>query len=176
MKTTHEDADVIIPQQVALADMGCSIINVIMEPTSRSRSSIDIGATAAEHSGIVPPLIAAHAVAGCDTVGCYRGIEKTTGVKALSAGIELNYLGDPKASLVDAMKDSRHFISARYGQKSDQSDTMSSVRYKLWVSRTGRKGASILPKLKSLPPATESFRENVKRARCQACIWKAVLQ
>ena len=35
---------------------------------------IDIGATVAKHSGIVQQLIAAHAVFGCDTVGCYHGI------------------------------------------------------------------------------------------------------
>ena len=45
-----------------------------MESTSRSRSSIDIGATVAKHSGIVPQFIVAHAVSGCDTVGCYHGI------------------------------------------------------------------------------------------------------
>ena len=70
LKTTHEDAYVTIPQQVvALGDMGRKTINVIcddtyvfvllahyfaeesllvsviMEPTSHSRSSIDIGAT-----------------------------------------------------------------------------------------------------------------------------------
>ena len=97
-------------------------------------------------------------------------------VKALSAGIELNHLGDPKASLDDVMKESTHFIGACYGQKCDPSDTMSSVRYKVWVSCTGRKWASILPKLKSLPPTVEAFRENVKRALFQACIWKAALQ
>ena len=53
---------------------------------------------------------------------------------------------------------------------------MSSIRYKVWISHTGRKGASILPKLKSLPPTVEAFRENVKRAHFQACIWKAALQ
>ena len=93
LKTTQEEADVIIPQQVVvLADIGCKTINVIcddtdvfallahyfaeeslsvpliMEPTSRSRSSIDIGATAAKHSGITPQLLAAHAVSGCDKV------------------------------------------------------------------------------------------------------------
>ena len=85
LKTTHEDADAIIPQQVvALADMGCKTINVIcddtdvfillahyfaeeslsvsliMESTSRSRSSIDIGATVAKHTGIIPQCNAAH--------------------------------------------------------------------------------------------------------------------
>ena len=87
LKTTHEGTGVTIPLQVvALADMGCKTIKVtcddtdvfvllthyfaeeslsvslIMESTSRSRSSIDIGATVAKHSGIVPQLIAAHAV------------------------------------------------------------------------------------------------------------------
>ena len=53
---------------------------------------------------------------GCDTVGCYHGIGKTKVVKALSAGIELNHLGDPKARLDDVMKESTHFIGACYGQ------------------------------------------------------------
>ena len=93
-----------------------------------------------------------------DTVGCYHGIGKTTVVKALSAGIQLNHLGDPKASLDDVTKESTHFIRACYGQKSEPSDTMSSIHYKVWESHTGRKGASILPKLTSLPPTVEAFR------------------
>ena len=108
-----------------------------MESTSRSRSSIDIGTTVAKHSGIVPQLIVAHAVSGCDTVGCYHGIGKTKIVKALSAGIELNHLGYPKASHGDVMKESTHFIGACYGKKCDPSDTMSSIRYKVWVTHTG---------------------------------------
>ena len=124
LKMTHEEAYVIIPQQVvALVDMGCKTINVvcddidvfvllahyfaeeslpvslITESTSRSRSSINIRATVAKHSGIVPQLIAAHAVSESDTVGCYHGIGKTKVVKVLSAGIELNHWGDPKATL-----------------------------------------------------------------------------
>ena len=162
LKTTHEYAYVIIPQQVvALADMRCRTINIICddtdvsvllahylaveslsvslitESTSRSRSSIDIGETVAKHPGVVPQLIAAHAVSGCDTIGCYHGIGKTKVVKVMSAGIELNHLGDPKASLDDVMKESTHFIGACYGQKCDPSDTMSSIRYKVWVLRTG---------------------------------------
>ena len=117
-------------------------------------------------------MIAAHAVSGCDKVGCYHGIGKTKVVKALSAGIQLNHSGDPKASLDDDMKESTHFIGACYGQKCDPSDTISSIRYKVWVSHTGRKGTSILPKLKSLPPTVEAFRENVKRAHFKACISK----
>ena len=60
---------------------------LIMDPTSRSRPAIDIGATVAKDSGIGPQLIAAHAVSGCDTVGCYHNIWKTKVVKALSVGL-----------------------------------------------------------------------------------------
>ena len=61
-------------------------------------------------------------------------------VKALPAGIELNHLGDQKASLDDVMKESTHFISACYEQKTYPPDTMHWARYKVLVSRTGRKG------------------------------------
>ena len=98
-------------------------MSLIMEPTSHSRSSIDIRATVAKHSGIVPQLIAADAVSGCDTVGCYHGIIKTKVVKALSAGIELNHLGEPKASFDDVMKESTHFISTCYEKKTYPPDT-----------------------------------------------------
>ena len=96
-----------------------------MDPTSHSRSSIDIGAIVAKHSGIIQQLIAAHAVSRCDTVGCYHGITLTNVAKALSAVIELNHLGDPKASLDDVTKESTHFSRACYGQKSDPSDALS---------------------------------------------------
>ena len=45
----------------------------------------------------------------------------------------MNPLGDPKASLDDAMKESTYFVGACYGQKCDPSDTMSSIRYKVWA-------------------------------------------
>ena len=47
-----------------------------MEPTKRSRSSLDIGATVAKHSGIVPQLIAAHAVRACTYVDSVRDMSK----------------------------------------------------------------------------------------------------
>ena len=142
INVTCGDTDVFVLLAHYFAEESLSM-SLIMESTSRSRSSIDIGATVAKHSGIVPQMIAAHAVSGCDT--------------------------DPKARIDDVMKESTHFIGACYGQKCDPSNTISSFRYKVWVSRTGRKGASILPKLKSLPPTVEAFRENIERAHFLAC-------
>ena len=87
----------------------------------------------AKHSGIVSQLIAVHVVSGCETVGCYLGIGKTNVVKVLLAGIELNHLGYPKASLNDASNEATHLIGACYGEQCDPSDTMSSVRYNVSV-------------------------------------------
>ena len=110
-----DDTDVFVLLAHYFAEESLSV-SLIMESTIRSRLSIDIGATVAKHAGIVPQLIVAYAVSGCDTVGCYHGIGKTKVVKALSAGIELNHVGDPKASLDDAMKESTHLVGACYGQ------------------------------------------------------------
>ena len=53
--------------------------------------------------------------------------------------------------------------------------TMTEVHYKVWVSKTGRIGAYLLPKLKAIPQTLAAFNENIKRAHFQACIWKAAL-
>ena len=51
---------------------------------------------------------------------------------------------------------------------------MSDVRYKVWAAKFGR-SASSAPKIHSLPPTSEAFGENVKRAHLQTCIWKVAL-
>ena len=62
------------------------------------------------------------------------------------------------------------FISACYGQTN--CSTMSETRLKVWLSKTG-KGSST-PKLCTLPPTTEAFKENVKRAHHQALVWQSL--
>ena len=99
LKTSHEEADVIIPQQVvSIANQEFNSISVIcddtdvfllltyyythsnlkcnllMEGTSPKRAVIDIAATAKAHAGIVPQLLAAHALPECDTVAYMWGI------------------------------------------------------------------------------------------------------
>ena len=44
-----------------------------MEATSRERKIIDIGATVARNEDIVPNIVAAHVISGCDTVAQYHG-------------------------------------------------------------------------------------------------------
>ncbi|KAG0723714.1 hypothetical protein GWK47_042085 [Chionoecetes opilio] len=50
---------------------------------------------------------------------------------------------------------------------------MSNARLSAWAAKTG-KGYTSTPKLCSLPPTSETFEENVKRAHHQASIWRAV--
>lgn len=200
LKTLHEEADIIIPQQVVyLSGIGCQNIRVIsddtdvfvllthyylemnltaillMEPTSQGRSVINISETVSKHLNIVPQLLSAHALSGCDTVAGYFGIGKAKVLKVLEAGYELQHLGNISADLKDVFCEATNFVAACYGQKCQPGETMSDIRYKVWAAKTGRKGVCLLPKLKSLPPTLESFRENTKRAHFQACIWKAAL-
>ena len=57
----------------------------------------------------------------------------------------------------------------------EECEIMIDVCYKVWVSKTGQKGACLLSKLKAIPPTLEAFKENLKRAHSQAWIWKAAL-
>ncbi|KAG0716954.1 hypothetical protein GWK47_008433 [Chionoecetes opilio] len=52
---------------------------------------------------------------------------------------------------------------------------MSDIRYRHWISSMGRKSAASVHQLKTLPPTSEAFVENVKRAPFQACIWRSAL-
>ena len=62
-----------------------------------------------------------------------------------------------------------HFVTACYGCKGNN---LSDARYEVWLTKTGKRKISRLPPLKSLPPTSEAFAENVKRVHLQVCIWK----
>ena len=72
------------------------------------------------------------------------------------------------------MKQATSIIGACYGQPNATSMTEAGVN--VWSSRIGRPGATRAPKLASLPPTTEAFTENMKRANLQTWIWKNALQ
>ena len=163
LKIMQEKADIIIPhQEVCLTSLGCCCIKVIsddtdvfvllvhyyakktltstllIEPTSQGRSSVNIGSTVAKHRSISPQLL--YALSGCDTVTSYFGTGKTKVVKILEAENRFNHLGNPSANLEDVLCESTAFVAACYGQKCEARETMTDVRYKVWVSKTGRKG------------------------------------
>ena len=53
------------------------------------------------------------------------------------------------------------------------SESMSETCWRVWASKTGRTSA-IPPKLCSLPPTSEAFKENVKRAHHKAILWRSL--
>ena len=195
MRTSHEKADNILVQQMVMVSKlehaGISVMSddtdvfvlllhyylkeeltgvVVMESPVQERVVVDICETVKANKSIIPDLLSAHALSGCDTVACCSGIGKKTSVKMLQEGYSLSSVGDVSASFTDVTKQATKFMCACYGYP--DCDAISEARQKSWAKKTG-KGSSSIPKLCSLTPTTEAFAENVKRAHLQACIWKA---
>ena len=196
LATSHEEADNIIVQQV----LGCAAENeeskiivvaddtdvfvlllhyhhtenlknvVLMESPIKGRTVVDIGKTVQKHSEIVEGILPVHALSGCDTVASYFGIGKATVLKTLRSGHSFNLLGAPGHSMEYVIQQATSFISACYGQTN--CSTISETRLKVWLSKTG-KGSST-PKLCTLPPTTEAFKGNVKRAYHQVLVWQSL--
>ena len=76
---------------------------------------VDIVATARKHAKIVPQLLAAHSLSGCDTAAYMYGIGKGTVVKVLQRGHTLDKLGDHEALMDVIIIESTRFIAACYG-------------------------------------------------------------
>ena len=143
---------------------------VLMESPIKGRTVVDIGKTVQKHSEIVEGILPVHALSGSDTVASYFGIGKATVLKTLRSGHSLNLLGAPGHSMEYVIQQATSFISACYGQTN--CSTTSETRLKVWLSKTG-KGSST-PNLCTLPPKTEAFKENVKRAHNQALAWQSL--
>ena len=196
--STHEEADVnIVRQCFSCIDEGAKRVKVLcddtdvfillmvfsyrlkvesdilMESFNSNRSVINIIQSKNKHSSIMPSLIAAHALSGCDSVPRLFGIGKLTVLKHLKQGILLTSLGDKESNIIDVYNDSGKFISACYGVKDEFN--LSKVRYLVWRRKAEGK-ISATPKLAALPPTTEVFNLNVLRAHYQACIWNSCLE
>lgn len=72
-----------------------------MECTSSKRSEIDIGATAKQHVDIVPDILAARALSGCDTVTHLWGIGKSTVIKFLNKSCTFESFENPNGDIED---------------------------------------------------------------------------
>ena len=199
LRTSHEEADNIIVQQVIYVAKATrnniSVISddtdvflllmyhyareelsvdVIMESVVQGRATIDIKSTVNAHKSIIPDILAAHALSGCDTTACYFGIGKGTVLKVLKSGaFPIPAVGDTSVSFDIVLEQSTKFVSAFYGITAEN-EQMSNVRQRIWALKVG-KSPSAAPKLCMLPPTSEAFVENVKRAHLQTCIWKTAV-
>ena len=85
LRTNHKEANNILAHQmVVVASEESKGVSVISDDTEAYWNhllkivTIGIKATAIEHRNIIPDLLAAHALSGCDTTACYFGIGKGT--------------------------------------------------------------------------------------------------
>ena len=123
MDTTHEEADVVLMQQMLTVSRenpaGITVVSddtdvfvlllhyyledltllVTMESPIKDRVVVDIGKTVEKHQNIIPEILAAHALSGCDTVACCFGIGKNTVLNVVRSGISLSLLGHIDAPL-----------------------------------------------------------------------------
>ena len=95
-----------------------------------------IRATATNHKEVIPNLLAAHALSGCDTVAQSWGVGKGKVVKVLKAGHTLPSIGSVSASEADVVQEATSFMAACYGE--NKSTTMIAVYWRVWKGKTGR--------------------------------------
>lgn len=195
LSTTHEEGDAIVVSQaihVAKERKNVAVIAddtdiyilllyhyhknrlttpMIMLATRPERAAIDVSATVNTLGEVCLHLLPAHALTGCDQVALHHGIGKAKMLKVVKNGsCRLNSLGDLTADFEVVVKEATKFIVECYGVK--DADTMTDARVKVWIGKMGKKSNVKMPKLCSLPPTTEAFKENVKRAHFQCAVWR----
>ena len=143
LRSTHEDADVIIIQHAISSSMNgkrvtvmCEdtdvfvlllhfyhkwknngLFTIIMAPIVKERAVVDTGATAAAHSDIADDILAVHGITGAVRVASLHGIGKVTAINVFKKGTRsLSYLDDAKASLEKVHEQATNFICNAYGK------------------------------------------------------------
>ena len=87
-------------------------------------------------------------------------------------GYTLDLLGQPMADIDKVVKQAMVFIAVCYGLKTPCS-SMTDCRQQHWAQKIEKSSAS--PKLCSLPPTTDAFEQNVRRAHRQVALWYSAL-
>ena len=98
------------------------------------REVIGIDATVNQHRKIIPNLLAAHGLTGCDTVSMYFGVGRTVTLNVLKSGIHtLSYIGDTNRPMADVTTQATSFTLACYGQT--KCTSLTKACQKMWVSK-----------------------------------------
>ena len=198
LASTHEEADIILTQQaIHLAkedpeshvcvvsddtDVFALLVHyywseklvssLTMHSPVKGRSCIDVKETARTHSEIMPEILAIHALTGCDSVAATYGIGKIKAIAVSRKGYTLDKLGKPSETITEVTDQATAFMGACYGITTPTS-SMTKIRQKQWAQKTGKSTGA--PKLCTLPPTTEAFEQNVRRAHHQVAHWYSAL-
>ena len=87
-----------------------------MESPIKGRTVVDIGVTIDKHRDIIPGLLAAHALSGCDTAACSYVIGKMGALKALTGGKSLSLLRADGVDMIEVILEATQFMLTYYSQ------------------------------------------------------------
>ena len=111
-----------------------------LQSTQTGRAFIEVTATVLKLSDIIPQLLPAHALSGCDTVPICHGIGKGKMLKAVKTKkYSLDLLGKDNANMEEITKQATAFMCKCYGVAS--ATTMTGARINVWTTKTGKKTA-----------------------------------
>ena len=102
--------------------------DITMLPTT-SRNAFDVNKTVESDTNLIPSLLAAHALSGCNTTARYCGIVKETVVKQLKKGLQLLQLGYTESDSTDTLQECSEVISSCYDSPTAN---MNDCRIKTW--------------------------------------------
>ena len=83
-------------------------------------------------------------------------------------------IGNIQADWSDVTAQATKFTAECCGQP--MATSMSEAKVSVWTAQIGKPGVTRVLKLALLPPTTEVFTENVRRAHLQTFLWKNALQ
>ena len=171
VKVVSDDTDVLVILSHHLYKSAGLLDRMKLSLESCSTANlIDINEVVSINKKVMPSLLAAHALTGCDTVSSFAGIGKLTVMKKLEAfqgEIKLGCLSTP---FNEVLKSCLKFTALLYGDDSEAD--LNTIRANCFKKKIAGK-RHITPKLSSLPPTMTSFEEHVKRAHFQTALWKA---
>ena len=118
---------------------------------------------------IIPDLLAAHGLTGCDKVATYFGIGKAAALRVLTSGVHaLTYVGDKSRILSEVTVQATPFILACSGQT--KCTSLTGVSQKMWANKVGQSeaGAPKLPILLCLQQMGHSMKMSPALRRDQS--------
>lgn len=173
IKVVSEDTDVLIILAHHLYAETNGLppnISLCMESCSESHSLININEVIRVHRDIMPNILAAHALTGCDTVSSFAGVGKATAFKRLKTFNGLLKLGDLSATKEEITESCLQFTSMLYNH--EKVNDLNMLRAEIFRRKIAGK-RHVAPKLCNLPPTMDSFEAHCQRAHYQVALWKA---
>ena len=145
-------------------------VSLFMESCSSGpgHNVISVNDVVSNHQKIMPNLLAAHALTGCDTVSSFSGIGKASVLKTLKKFNGQLKLGNLTTSTAEVTESCLQFVCLLYGEESAIS--LNTVRANCFKTKIAGK-RHLPPKLSSLPPTMAPF--HCQRASYQVALWDA---